>query len=77
MATNCRKTPPTERIKSMQIQVTYSEQELTEVLKCSKRRIEELRKMGVLQGVKTAKGYVYHNDEIAKFFEKWKGKELP
>ena len=28
-------------------------------------------------GVKTAKGYVYHNDEIAKFFEKWKGKELP
>lgn len=61
----------------MQIQVTYSEQELTEVLKCSKRRIEELRKMGVLQGVKTAKGYVYHNDEIAKLFEKWKGKELP
>ena len=44
----------------MQIQVTYSEQELTEVLKCSKRRIEELRKMGVLQGVKTAKGYVLH-----------------
>ena len=43
----------------------------------AKNRIEELRKMGVLQGVKTAKGYVYHNDEIAKFIEKWKGKELP
>lgn len=61
----------------MQIQVTYSEQELTEVLKCSKRRVEDLRKLGLLQGVKTAKGYVYHNDEIALFFENWKGKELP
>lgn len=61
----------------MNIQVTYSEQELTEVLKCKIARVRELRKIGVLHGTKTAKGYVYHNDEITKLFEDYRGKDLP
>lgn len=58
-------------------QVTYTEEELTDVLHMSQRRVQDLRKLGVLQGTKTGKGYVYHNDEIRELFEKYRGKDLP
>ena len=61
----------------MNIQVTYTEEELTDVLKCKIARVRELRKMGVLRGTKTAKGYVYHNDEITELFEEYRGKDFP
>ena len=61
----------------MQIQVTYTEQELCDVLKCKINRIRELRKIGILKGTKTGKGYVYHNNEITELFEKYLGKDLP
>lgn len=58
-------------------QITYTEEELTQVFRCGKRRIEDLRKLGILKGTKTGKGYVYHNDEIREIFEKYRGKDLP
>lgn len=58
-------------------QVTYTEEELTDVLHMSQRRVQDLRKLGVLKGTKTGKGYVYHNDEIRELFEKYRGKDLP
>lgn len=61
----------------MQIQVTYSELEMADVLKCKINRVRELRKMGILHGVKTAKGYVYHNDEVTRLFDNYEGKEFP
>jgi len=59
------------------IQLTYSEEEMADVLYCSLRRVRELRKMGVLQGTKTGKGYVYHFNEIKDLFETYRGKDLP
>ena len=61
----------------MNIQVTYTEQEMTEVLHCKIARVRELRKMGVIHGTKTAKGYVYHNNEVTALFENYIGRELP
>lgn len=61
----------------MNEQVTYTEEELTDVLHISQRRVQDLRKLGVLLGTKTGKGYVYHNDEIRELFEKYRGKDLP
>lgn len=61
----------------MNIQVTYTEKELENVLKCKSRRIRDLRKMGILKGTKVGKSYVYHNDEIQDLFKRYKGKDLP
>lgn len=58
-------------------QITYTEEELRDVLKCKSRRIYELRKMGILKGTKVGKHYVYHNKEIEELFDKYRGRDLP
>ena len=52
-------------------QITYTEQELCDVFKCKINRIRDLRKLGVLKGTKTGKGYVYHDREIDELFEEY------
>ena len=60
----------------MQIQVSYTENDLTEVFHTNLRKIQEWRKLGILRGVKTSQGYVYHNDEITDVFDRYKGKDI-
>lgn len=55
---------------------TFTEKELEDVLHVKQRRIAELRKRGILNGTKIGKIYVYHSQEIRRFFEKYEGKEI-
>ena len=61
----------------MERQITYTEKELCDVLKCKINRVRDLRKLGVLKGTKTGKGYVYHDSEIEELFDEYRGKDLP
>lgn len=56
--------------------ITFTEKELEEVLHVKQRRIADLRKRGILKGTKIGKIYVYHSNEIKRFFEKYEGKEI-
>ena len=56
--------------------ITFTEKELEDVLHIKQRRIAELRKRGILNGVKIGKSYIYHNSEIKRFFERYEGKEI-
>lgn len=58
-------------------QITYTEYELQDVLKCKIKRVRQLRKMGILKGTKIGKSYVYHESEIKDLFDKYRGKDLP
>lgn len=58
-------------------QITYTEYELQDVLKCKIKRVRQLRKMGILRGIKIGKSYVYHESEIKDLFDKYRGKDLP
>lgn len=57
-------------------QITYTEEELADLLHCSKRKVSELRHACYINAIKVGKEYVYHIKEIERFFEKYGGRNL-
>ena len=60
----------------MQRQITYTEDDLAELFHVRKRKIQEWRKHGLLQGIKVSQGYIYHDNEITDFFDDFRGKNI-
>jgi hypothetical protein len=49
---------------------------LAKSLHCDKRKVGWFRKYGLIEGIKTGKGYVFMEDEIQKFWNTYKGLDL-
>ena len=54
----------------------YTTQELAEAMHCSVRQVRRLHKYGLIQGIRTARGYVFHELEIANFWNTYRGADL-
>ena len=54
----------------------YTTQELAEALHCSVRQVRRLHKFGLIQGIRTARGYVFHELEITNFWNNYRGADL-
>lgn len=52
--------------------VTYTTEELQDFLHCGVCKLIQLRKAGLLTGVKLGKGYIYTKEEIDKFLREQK-----
>lgn len=51
-------------------------EDLAKSLHCDKRKVGWFRKYGLIEGIKTGKGYVFMEDEIQKFWNTYKGLDL-
>lgn len=54
----------------------YTTAELAEAMHCSIRQIRRLHKYGAIKGIRTARGYVFHELEIASFWNYYRGMDL-
>ena len=57
-------------------QETYSTADLVRILRASETTIRELRKAGMLEGIKIGHGFVYGAETVREFFSKYKGYDL-
>lgn len=51
-------------------------EQLSKGLHCSRKNIGYLRKYGLLKGMKTGHGYIYSEDEIKTFYDRYSGNDL-
>ena len=56
--------------------LTYTTKQLAKELNVSRNKIDMLRKIGVLTGMKNGKGYIYPSDEIDSFLKNYKGADI-
>lgn len=54
----------------------FNTAELAEALHCSVKQIRRLRKYGLIEGIRTSKGYVYHEYEVDQFWQTFRGCDL-
>ena len=54
----------------------YTTADLAEALHCSVRQVRRLHKYGLIKGIRTARGYVFHELEIANFWNEYRGTDL-
>lgn len=54
----------------------YTTAELADALHCSVRQVRRLHKYGLVKGIRTARGYVFHELEIANFWNTYRGCDL-
>lgn len=54
----------------------YTTADLAEALHCSERQICKFRKNGLIEGIRTSKGYVFHELEIDRFWQTFRGCDL-
>lgn len=54
----------------------YTTEELATALHCSVRQVRRLHKYGLIEGIRTARGYVFHEVEITNFWNKYRGADL-
>ena len=54
----------------------YTTAELADALHCSVRQVRRLHKYGLIKGIRTARGYVFHELEIANFWNEYRGTDL-
>ena len=54
----------------------YTTEELATALHCSIRQVRRLHKYGLIEGIRTARGYVFHELEIDSFWNKYRGADL-
>ncbi len=50
--------------------------EVADALHCNRRTIGWYRKYGLLQGMRTAHGYIFLEDDVLQFFNSNKGHDL-
>lgn len=55
---------------------SYTTAELAEALHCSVRQDRRLHKGGLIEGIRTARGYVFHELEITRFWNTYRGADL-
>ncbi len=63
----------TELIKP---KIFYTTVEVAEMLDCDKRRIGDMRKHGLLKGIRTGHGYVYTQSELEEWYRTYRGFDL-
>lgn len=51
-------------------------EEAAQILRCSTRKIGELRSGGLLKGLRIGKSYIYRRREIDRFFDEYAGFDL-
>lgn len=51
-------------------------EEAAQILRCSTRKIGELRSGGLLRGLRIGKAYIYKRAEIDRFFDEYAGWDL-
>ena len=54
----------------------YTEEQLSELIHIQRRNLALIRNLGMLVGVKTGNQWVYTEDEVVRFFEKYRGKDI-
>ena len=54
----------------------YTTAELADALHCSVRQVRRLHKYGLIKGIRTARGYVFHELEITNFWNEYRGTDL-
>ena len=54
----------------------YTTADLAEALHCSVRQVRRLHKYGLIKGIRTARGYVFHEVEILNFWNEYRGTDL-
>lgn len=54
----------------------YTTEELATALHCSVRQVRRLHKYGLIKGIRTARGYVFHELEITNFWNTYRGCDL-
>lgn len=54
----------------------YTTQELAEALHCSVRQVRRFHKYRLIEGIRTARGYVFHELEITNFWNTYRGADL-
>lgn len=54
----------------------YTTAELADALHCSVRQVRRLHKYGLITGIRTARGYVFHELEITNFWNTYRGCDL-
>lgn len=71
-------TPTTETGENLSPgKLAYTSDELASALGLSDRRkVDELRKAGVLQGIKVGRGYIYPRSEAERFLTDYLGEDL-
>lgn len=55
---------------------SYTTAELADALHCSVRQVIRLHKYGLIKGIRTARGYVFHELEITNFWNEYRGTDL-
>lgn len=55
---------------------TYTTEELAQMMHCHRDRVDEWRTCGLIQGIKSGKGYVYPAFEVVRFQKDNLGKDL-
>ena len=56
--------------------IFYTTVEVAEMLDCDKRRIGDMRKHGLLKGIRTGHGYVYAQSELEEWYSTYRGFDL-
>lgn len=56
--------------------LTYTTKQLAHELNVSRNKIDMLRKLGILTGMKNGKGYIYTHDEVQTFLHDYNGADI-
>lgn len=66
----------TNNISSVDKKLVYTSRELAEKLCSYEEKVNKLRSVGILKGIKMGKGYVYTYKEVDEFLELYHGMDL-
>ena len=56
--------------------IFYTTAEVAEMLDCNVRRIGDMRRHGLLKGIRTGHGYVYAQTELEEWYRTFRGFDL-
>lgn len=67
---------PSINVGGVVVMLTYTTKQLAEELHTSRNYIDDLRKSGLLQGIKKGNAYIYYEEEVKKLLEQATGHDL-
>lgn len=56
--------------------VTYTTEELADLLKTNRHMIGNLKRYGIIKGMKIGKNTIYSEDEVKEFLQEYRGADL-